>query len=449
MYAVTAAEFTAEGTANFLINRCIPLWGCPRSILSDNGLQFCSKLSQAVYKLLGVRKIAISSYHPDGNSGMERVNHTMAQMLAMVVNELQNDWNVELPHVEFAYNNSVSAATGLAPDEVHMGSLPRLPLTIFERTGVFGHQSLARDHLAYCDLATDRQQRAYDIIRAHHALTVCRVERRNSALSDALRAVPKFVVDGWVWVYNTAATIRQGAKTDTDAKVLKAKLSINWTGPYKVLAVGPCTPADTPDGSPLGDKLLYLHLPSRHAWRGCSPARYGATLQALCQPLRPRRHAQEFSSGIGAIRVQQLLQESPPYHVTQDDVSTPLRRLEVEKITGHQSVRGRGRVITVMYETHWTGLSGPSWEREMDLQLFRHEILRYWAGTPNQHRQTNRLYRRMRIGAAQRELSRNNGERFLAHGYGCVPRSEWLSRYSTTVLPNGAHFRYKGNDGFT
>ena len=64
----------------------------------------------------------------------------------------------------------------------------------------------------------------------------------------------------------------------------------------------------------------------------------------------------------------------------------------------------------MMYETHWTCLSGSSWEREKDLQLFRHKILRYWAGTPNQHRQTNRLCRRMRIGAAQRELSRNNGE---------------------------------------
>ena len=80
------------------------------------------------------------------------------------------------PHVEFAYNNSVSAATGLSPNEVHIGRLPRLPLTIFERTGVFGHQSLARDHLAYCDLATDRQQRAYDIVRQHHALTVPRAE---------------------------------------------------------------------------------------------------------------------------------------------------------------------------------------------------------------------------------------------------------------------------------
>ena len=83
----------------------------------------------------------------------------------------------------------------------------------------------------------------------------------------------------------------------------------------------------------------------------------------------------------------------------------------------------------------------------MNLQLFRHDILRYWAVTLNQQRHTNRLYRRMRIVAAQRELSRSNGERFLAPGYGCVPRAEWFSRYSTKVLHNGAHVWYKGDDG--
>ena len=89
MFVVTAAEFTAQGTSNILINRYIPLWGCPRSILSDNDLQLCSKISHVVYELFGARKIATSSYHASGNGGVERVNHTMAQMLAMVANERQ------------------------------------------------------------------------------------------------------------------------------------------------------------------------------------------------------------------------------------------------------------------------------------------------------------------------------------------------------------------------
>ena len=66
---------------------------------------------------------------------------------------------------------------------------------------------------------------------------------------------------------------------------------------------------------------------------------------------------------------------SPPYYVTQD-TSTPLQRLEVEQITGHQLVRGRGGVIAVLYKTHWVGLPEPSWEREMDLHLSRPNPLR-------------------------------------------------------------------------
>ena len=53
----------------------------------------------------------------------------------------------------------------------------------------------------------------------------------------------------------------------------------------------------------------------------------------------------------------------------------------------------------------------------------------------------------MRTGAGQRELSRNNGERFLAPGYACVPRADWLRRCHDTVLPKGAHVWYKGGDG--
>ena len=161
-------------------------------------------------------------------------------------------------------------------------------------------------------------------------------------------------------MYYTAATIRQGAKTDTDAKVLKAKLSLNWTGSYKVLAVGLRTPADTSDGSLLGNKLLYLHLPSDTP--GADARR--RVLVQRCKPCANPPDQGDMPKYLPAGLTQYVLnnfsKKSPPYHVTQDDISTPLQPLEVEKITGHQSIRGRGGVIAVMYETHWTGLSGPS-----------------------------------------------------------------------------------------
>ena len=46
----------------------------------------------------------------------------------------------------------------------------------------------------------------------------------------------------------------------------------------------------------------------------------------------------------------------------------------------------------------------------------------------------------------QRYFFCRNRERFLAPGYGCVPRAEWLRRYTVTMLPKGDHFWYKGED---
>jgi len=65
-----------------------------------------------------------------------------------------------------------------------------------------------------------------------------------------------------------------------DNKILKAKLPLNWTSPFKVLAVGPCSIADIPDSHPLGDKFLYLHLPLNL----CGPAAKTRVTVARCKP---------------------------------------------------------------------------------------------------------------------------------------------------------------------
>ena len=80
--------------------------------------------------------------------------------------------------------------------------------------------------------------------------------------------------------------------------------------------------------------------------------------------------------------------------------------------------RSGGEVGSSRCYTRWAGLSEPFWERELGLQLSRTHILRFCAGISDQHRQTKLLYRRMRKGAAQGELSRNNGERC----FGARPR---------------------------
>lgn len=174
-------------------------------------------MSQAVYKRLAVRQVATSSYHPNENGGVDTgACQLWAQVLAMVVNEWQDDWDVHFPrmdvhfpHMEFAYNNSVSTATGLTLSEVHINRLPRLPMTVIEHRYARGYRSLPRAHFEYHDLAADCQRRAYELIREQHKLPVSRIERRHSALSEALHKLPTYTLNDRVWVYHSDSSIRQ------------------------------------------------------------------------------------------------------------------------------------------------------------------------------------------------------------------------------------------------
>ena len=131
-----------------------------------------------------------------------------------------------------------------------MGRLPRLPLSVFDPPNIGGHQTLDRDHLAYCNLATERQQRAYRLVREVHAVATARLARRNSPILDALRLSPPYPVGGWVWVYNSAATINQGAKKGTNATVLKPKLPSTGSDCSRVSPWVPCWPPTFPTTDP-------------------------------------------------------------------------------------------------------------------------------------------------------------------------------------------------------
>ena len=134
--------------------------------------------------------------------------------------------------------------------------------------------------------------------------------------SDASRAPP-------LTVFDRSYGIRQGLREGADNKVLKEKFSLNWTGPFKIIAVGPSSAADTPDGRPLGEKLLYLDLPSNLS----GPAAKPRVTVALCKPCANPYDADDIPRHLPAGLTKYVLHAfatmSPPYHVTTDDVSTP------------------------------------------------------------------------------------------------------------------------------
>ena len=55
-----------------------------------------------------------SSYHPEGDGQTKRTNQTLEQYLWIFCNYQQDNWYTLLPLAEFAYNNTLSATTGIS-----------------------------------------------------------------------------------------------------------------------------------------------------------------------------------------------------------------------------------------------------------------------------------------------------------------------------------------------
>ena len=84
-------------------------------------------------------------------------------------------------HAVAAHN--VSRGTGLAPNEVHIGRYPRLPMTILEGRGVKGHQGLKQDQLDYLELMRDRQVKSCKLVKHEDRLAKARHEANNIFLN--------------------------------------------------------------------------------------------------------------------------------------------------------------------------------------------------------------------------------------------------------------------------
>ena len=115
-------------------------------------------------------------------------------------------------------------------------------------------------------------------------------------------------------------------------------------------------------------------------------------------------------AGLSKYVLHSFTDKSPPFHSTTDNMVKSGIPVDIEKITGHQLVRGRGGKLAVMYETHWEGLSSITWDREIDLKNFSRHILEYWMSTPRQVKGVNSKYRAMRIAQAHRAYWRHQNK---------------------------------------
>ena len=106
--------------------------GVPREVLTDKGGQFTSELMKEVSRLLSIRQMTTTPYHPACNGLVERFNGTLKSMLRKMCEERPKDWDRYLNPLLFAYREAVQESTGFSPFELLYGRVVRGPLAILQ-----------------------------------------------------------------------------------------------------------------------------------------------------------------------------------------------------------------------------------------------------------------------------------------------------------------------------
>jgi hypothetical protein len=118
---------TSDAThiANLFFKEVIRLHSLPRSIVSDQDTKCVGNFWRTLWKKLGTKLSFNSVYHPQMDGQTEAVNKSLGDLLRSLVIEHHSQWDNILPHVVFAYNDSVNRSTGKSPFQIVYGIQPR------------------------------------------------------------------------------------------------------------------------------------------------------------------------------------------------------------------------------------------------------------------------------------------------------------------------------------
>ena len=209
--AVPMPDQTAERIVRALID-IFSRFGIPEIVHSDKGRNFESTILKKTCAAFGIVKSRTTSYHPQGDGMVERLNRTLLQLLRAYVQQ-QSDWECQLPLLLYAYRTARHTSTHLSPFLLLMGREPVLPIM----PSLAGDDGKGHDPHSYEHTLTVRLAELRDLVECH----ITQEAQRQKAFYDSTTKSRTFNVGDAVWLHVPTA----------------GKLDARWEGGWTVKEV--------------------------------------------------------------------------------------------------------------------------------------------------------------------------------------------------------------------
>lgn len=112
---IPISSITALQVAMEVVEDEILPYGIPKDILANNGYQFTSKVFAALCASLRTKQETTTEYHLQCNGQVEWYCRKLATRLPHYKDEHQQDWDIFIKPLTYAYNTPVHRTTGMPP----------------------------------------------------------------------------------------------------------------------------------------------------------------------------------------------------------------------------------------------------------------------------------------------------------------------------------------------
>jgi hypothetical protein len=197
--------------------------GIPQEVLTDQGTAFLSKTLKQVYRLLGIKGIRTTPYHPQTDGLVERYNQTLKGMLRKFVAVNGKDWDHWLPYLLFAYREVPQASTGFSPFELLYGRQVRGPLDVLREAWAGPETPMTQSLVAHVLEMRNKMEEMTELVRSN-------MEQAQSQQKT------------WYDKSARKRILQPGQKVLLLLPTSENKLLAKWQGPYEVVRkMGPVT----------------------------------------------------------------------------------------------------------------------------------------------------------------------------------------------------------------
>ena len=202
----TDTRVTTKGIAWLFLKEVVRLHRVPDLIISDRDSKFTTIFWCELQRIMGIRPLMSTAFHPQMDGSTEPANQLIRQILRTVVRNDQKDWANKSPMVEFAMNSNMSSTTGFAPFKLNQGYMPRIsiPMSIntqYQGVKQFAIQARANLTAAHDTIIENRMKQMFQANKkckadiAYKEDDMIYLSTQNLALPKgrARKLVPKFI----------------------------------------------------------------------------------------------------------------------------------------------------------------------------------------------------------------------------------------------------------------